>query len=78
MTVAIPSARYIARGSCRDGLARSLAVKVMMPKPRKAKKVSATDEMMSCTGGYFDGASSEGVMLTNVTIEKKVRMPSTT
>ena len=58
MTVAIPSARNIARGSWRDGLARSLAVKVMMPKPRNAKKVSATDEMMSWNDGYPENASS--------------------
>src|SRR5215467_931437 len=68
MTVAIPSARYIALGSWRDGLARSFAVNVMMPKPRKAKKVSATLEMMSFSGGYPEGASSDGFMLTSVTI----------
>ena len=78
MTVAIPSARNIARGSWRDGLARSLAVKVMMPKPRKAKKVSATDEMMSRADGYPENASSDGWMLTSVTTEKKARIPSTT
>ena len=78
MMVAIPSARYIARGSWRDGLARSLAVKVMMPKPRKAKNVSATAEMMSRSGGYFDGASSDGFMLTSVTTANTVRIPSTT
>jgi hypothetical protein len=32
-------------------LARSLAVKVMTPKPRKAKKVSATLETMSASDG---------------------------
>ena len=51
MTLAIESARNIALGSWRDGFARSLAVKVMMPKPRKAKKVSATLETMSRSGG---------------------------
>ena len=77
MIVAIPSARYIARGNWRAGLARSFAVKVMMPKPRKAKKVSATLEMMSRSGGYPDGASSDGFMLTSVTTAKKVRIPRT-
>jgi len=77
MTVAMPSARYIARGSWREGLARSLAVKVMMPKPRKAKNVSATLEMISRSGGYFDGASSDGFMLTSVTTANRVRIPST-
>ena len=51
MTVAMVSARNIALGSWRAGFARSFAVKVMMPKPRKAKKVSATLETMSCSGG---------------------------
>ena len=51
MTVAMPSARYIARGSCRDGFGRSLAVNVTTPKPRKAKNVSATLDTMSLTGG---------------------------
>ena len=50
----------------------------MMPKPRKAKKVSATEEMMSWNGGYFDGASSDGVMFTSVTTEKKAKIASTT
>ena len=51
MTVAIPSARYIARGSSREGLPRSLAVQLTMPKPKKAKKVSATLETMSRPDG---------------------------
>ena len=51
---------------------------VMMPKPRKAKKVSATDEIMSWNGGYFDGASSDGVMFTSVTTAKTDKIPSTT
>ncbi len=50
----------------------------MIPKPRKAKKVSATDEMMSRAGGYPENASSDGFMLTSVTTEKKARIPSTT
>src|SRR5215468_8627425 len=78
MTVAIPSARYIARGSCRDGLARSLAVNVIMPNPRKAKNVSATLEMMSRNGGYPEGASRCGCILTRVTTANKVKIPSTT
>src|SRR5215475_15307915 len=78
MTVAIPSARYIALGSCKDGLARSLAVNVMMPKPRKAKNVSATLETMSRAGGYPDGASSDGSMLASVTTAKTTRIPTTT
>ena len=41
----------MALGSWRCGSARSLAVKVMTPKPRKAKKVSATLETMSRTDG---------------------------
>ena len=49
-----------------------------MPKPRKAKKVSATLEMMSLHDGYPDGASSDGCMLTRVTTAKKVRIPRTT
>ncbi len=49
-----------------------------MPKPRKAKNVSATAEMMSRSGGYFDGASSDGLMLTSVTTANRVRIPSTT
>ena len=51
MTVAMPSARYIARGSWRRGSARSLAVNVMTPKPRKAKNVRATLDTMSWNGG---------------------------
>ena len=37
----------MAVGSCRDGFGRSFAVKVMTPKPRKAKKVRATLAMIS-------------------------------
>ena len=78
MTVAMPRARYIARGSWYAGLSRSFAVNVMMPKPRKAKKVSATLETMSRNGGYPEGASSDGFMLTRVTTAKRTRMPRTT
>jgi hypothetical protein len=49
-TAAIPSARYMAFGSSREGSFRSLAVKVTMPNPRKAKNVSATLETMSRSG----------------------------
>ena len=79
MTVAIPSAIYIALPAA-GGTAwrRSFAVKVMMPKPRNAKKVSATLEMMSSNDGYPDGASSDRWMLAIVTTAKKVRMPTTT
>jgi hypothetical protein len=40
------------------GSRRSFAVKVMMPKPRKAKRVRATLATMSHSGGYPDGARS--------------------
>ena len=46
-----PSAKNIALGSWRRGLGRSLAVKVITPNPKKAKKVSATLEMMSLALG---------------------------
>ena len=49
-----------------------------MPKPRKAKKVSATLETMSWNDGYPENASSDGSRLTSVTTEKTIRMPSTT
>src|SRR3974390_2808087 len=78
MTVAIPSARNMARGSCRRGCDKSLAVKVMTPKPRKAKKVSATLEMMSLADGYPDGASRWGWRLARVDTAKTVRLPMTT
>ena len=48
-----------------------------MPKPRKAKKVSATLDTMSFSGGYPENASSDGFMLTSVTIANRERMPST-
>ena len=51
----------MARGSSRLGSRRSFAVKVTMPKPRNAKNVRATLEKMSRSGGYPDGASSDGV-----------------
>ena len=54
------------------------AVNVMMPKPRKAKNVSATLETMSRNGGYPDGASRCGVMLASVTTANRVRIPRTT
>ena len=41
----------MARGSCRAGSASSAAVKVMTPKPRKAKKVNATLATMSANDG---------------------------
>ena len=41
----------IAVGSCLAGWARSLAVNVTTPKPRKAKNVRATLETMSRTPG---------------------------
>src|SRR6478752_1456180 len=72
------SARYIARGSCLDGFARSLAVNVTTPKPRNAKNVSATLDTMSCGPGYVDGARLPGSMLATVTSEKNARMPITT
>src|SRR5690348_2464431 len=78
MMVAIPSARYMALGSSCAGLARSLAVKVMMPKPRKAKKVSATLDTISDRGGYPAGASSAGLTLASVTTAKNDKMPTTT
>ena len=52
-------------------------MKVMMPKPRKAKKVNATLEMMSFPGGYPDGASSDAWMLTRRTTANTVRIPTT-
>ena len=45
--VASPIAIAIARGSWRGGSARSLAVNVTTPKPRKAKNVRATLDTMS-------------------------------
>src|SRR6476620_3230291 len=71
----MPRARYIALGSWYAG--RSRSVKVMMPNPRKAKKVSATLEMMSRNRGYPEGASSEGFMLTSVTTAKTTRIART-
>ena len=41
-------------------------------------KLVAAAETMSRNGGYFDGASSDGVMLTKVTTAKKARIPRTT
>ena len=46
MTVVSPSASTIARGSSRFGSRRLATVKVITPKPRKAKKVSAMLEMI--------------------------------
>jgi hypothetical protein len=43
----MPRATKMARGSWREGFGRSFAVKVTTPKPRKAKKVSATLEKMT-------------------------------
>ncbi len=74
----MPRARKTARGSCRDGLARSLAAKVITPNPRKAKKVSATLATMSRNGGYSDVASSPGSRLASVTTASTVSEPSTT
>jgi hypothetical protein len=47
----MPRARYIARGRLRAGLGRSAPVKLITAKPRKAKKVRATLEMISSPGG---------------------------
>ena len=77
VTLAIASARYIARGSCFFGSGRSFAVKVITPKPRNAKNVSATLETMSRTGGYVDGSSSDGSMFTIVTTANVSRIPTT-
>ena len=77
-TVAMPSARYMALGSSREGFLRSLAVKVTMPNPRNAKNVRATLDRMSLAGGYPEGASRWGCMLTMVTTAKKSRIPTTT
>ena len=52
-------------------------MKVMMPKPRNAKKVSATLEMMSFHDGYFDGASSDAWMFARGTTAKTMRIPMT-
>ena len=49
----------------------------MMPKPRNAKKVSATLEMMSFHPGYPDGASRCAWILTSRTTAKNVRIPTT-
>src|SRR5436190_13076307 len=76
--VAMPSARYMARGSWREGSGRSLAVNVMTPNPRNAKNVSATLATISLRPGYFEGASSDGSMLTIVTTAKITRIPTTT
>ena len=44
-------AKNMARGNWRDGSARSLAVNVTTPNPKKAKNVSATLATMSPNGG---------------------------
>ena len=51
---------------------------VITPKPRKAKKVSATLETMSPKDGYPEKASRSRSRLLKVAIEKTVRMPTTT
>jgi hypothetical protein len=53
-------------------------VNVITPKPRKAKKVSATLDTMCWTSGYFEGASSEGSMFAIVTTANTQRIPTTT
>ena len=68
----------IARGSWRDGSARSLAVKVTTPNPRNAKNVSATLETMCRGAGYSEGASSAGSRFAIVTAANTARMPTTT
>ena len=51
---------------------------VTTPKPRNAKKVRATLEMMSWRAGYPEKARRWGLRLARVEIEKTVRMPMTT
>ena len=58
--------------------ARSLAVKVTTPKPRKAKNVRATLATMSLKDGYPEKARRCGSRLDSVATEKTVRMPITT
>jgi hypothetical protein len=48
-----------------------------MPKPRKAKNVSAMLETISRTPGYREGARSDGSMFTIVTTANNSRMPTT-
>ena len=67
----------MALGSCRPGSARSLAVKVMTPKPRNAKKVRATLDTMSRTGGYPEIDSRSMSIVDSVAIENTRRMPIT-
>ena len=50
---------------------------VITPKPRNAKKVSATLAMISRTPGYDETASSEGSMFQIVTAENSSRVPTT-
>src|SRR3954454_2379102 len=78
MTVAIPSAMYIARGSWRFGSPRSFAVNVITPNPRNAKNVRATLETMSLNDGYFDGARRSGSTFAIVETAKITRIPMTT
>ena len=68
----------MARDSCRDGSARSLAVKVTTPNPRNAKNVRATLATMSLSGGYPENARRSRSRLAIVETAKSVRMPSTT
>ena len=51
---------------------------VTTPKPRKAKKVSATADTMSWTPGYVDGARSAGSVFAIVTTANTARIPTTT
>ena len=53
-------------------------MKVMTPKPRKAKKVSATLDTMSRSGGYPDTASRSQSTLASVVTAKMPRIPTTT
>ena len=49
----------------------------MTPKPRNAKKVSATLAAMSPAGGYSDGASSAKSAVASVVTANRERMPIT-
>ena len=53
-------------------------MKVITPKPRKAKNVSATLDTMSRTGGYPEKARRSRSMLASVDTANTVRMPITT
>lgn len=55
-----------------------MAVNVITPNPKNAKKVSATLEITLLAAGYPEGASRWGWRLTSVETANTARLPTTT